>query len=167
MRYQRAFSSGVMRSMALGFDHPHPGGMVENSPAFQRRDSGERASSPEGTAEGDCLGRPSGTKSASLKACLLTIALACLRPAPVLACAACYGQSDSAMARGMNWGIFSLLAVVVTVLASIATCFICLAKRSATLSASTNPQPAALDPSGGRNTDGSPVTDRHPPSTNH
>src|SRR5260370_20629710 len=38
----------------------HPGGMVDNSPAFQRRDSGERASSPEGTAESDCLSRPSG-----------------------------------------------------------------------------------------------------------
>src|SRR6266581_1704889 len=35
--------------------------MVENSPAFQRRDSGERLSSPEGTAGIDCFNRPSGT----------------------------------------------------------------------------------------------------------
>src|SRR5262249_39762865 len=35
----------------LGFDPVHPGGMNENSPAFQRRDRGLVVSSPEGTAE--------------------------------------------------------------------------------------------------------------------
>ncbi len=45
------------------------------------------------------------------------------------ACAACAGQSDSALAKGMNWGIASLLAVVVTVLGGIASFFIYLAKR--------------------------------------
>ena len=39
------------RPMPLGFDPHHPGGMAENSPAFQRRDAGERPSSPEGTVE--------------------------------------------------------------------------------------------------------------------
>ncbi len=57
------------------------------------------------------------------------------RPGPLWACAACYGQSDSPMARGMNWGIFSLLVVVVCVLGGIATFFVFLAKKSATLSA--------------------------------
>src|SRR5437899_5090471 len=47
--------------MPLGFEPHHPGGMVENSPAFQRRDSGEQASSPAGTAEIERLSRPSGT----------------------------------------------------------------------------------------------------------
>jgi hypothetical protein len=59
-----------------------------------------------------------------------------LRPGPLLACAACYGQSDSPMAKGMNWGIFSLLAVVIAVLGGIATFFVFLARRSATHSAS-------------------------------
>ena len=54
-----------------------------------------------------------------------------LQPVPLWACAACYGQSDSPMARGMNWGIFSLLFVVVFVLGTIATFFVFLAKRSA------------------------------------
>jgi hypothetical protein len=35
------------------------------------------------------------------------------------------------MAAGMNWGIFSLLAVVVTVLGGVAAFFIYLARRSA------------------------------------
>jgi len=47
--------------MPLGLDHRHPGGMVENSPAFQRRDRGERAPSPAGTAEIERVSRPSGT----------------------------------------------------------------------------------------------------------
>ena len=37
--------------MSLGFDSVHPGGMNENSPAFQRWDRGLVVSSPEGTAE--------------------------------------------------------------------------------------------------------------------
>src|SRR5580700_3237723 len=48
--------------MPLTFQGDHPGGMVENSPAFQRRDKSERASSPEGTAErGRRISRPFGT----------------------------------------------------------------------------------------------------------
>jgi hypothetical protein len=54
-----------------------------------------------------------------------------LWPNALWACAACYGQSDAPMARGMNWGIASLLAVVVTVLGGIATFFVYLARKSA------------------------------------
>ena len=62
--------------------------------------------------------------------CALIIGLALL-PGPVLGCAACYGQTDSPLAEGMNWGIFSLLGVVVAVLGGIATFFIYLARRAA------------------------------------
>ena len=55
----------------------------------------------------------------------------------LLACAACYGQSDSPMAHGLNGGILSLLIVVVGVLGSIAAFFIYLARRAA-----ANPQSA-------------------------
>jgi len=54
-----------------------------------------------------------------------------LHPGSLLACAACYGQSDSPMAQGMNWGIFSLLTVIVSVLGGIAGFFIFLARKSA------------------------------------
>lgn len=54
-----------------------------------------------------------------------------MRPELLLACAACYGQSDSPLAKGMNWGIFSLMAVIVTVLASVASFFVYLGKKSA------------------------------------
>jgi hypothetical protein len=60
----------------------------------------------------------------------LLLALAS-RPQALWACAACYGQSDSPMAQGMNWGILSLLVVVVCVLGTIATFFVCLARRAA------------------------------------
>jgi hypothetical protein len=59
----------------------------------------------------------------------LSLALV-LHPAALQACAACYGQSDSPMAKGMNWGIFSLLAVVVVVLGGVASFFIYLARRA-------------------------------------
>jgi uncharacterized membrane protein YidH (DUF202 family) len=53
------------------------------------------------------------------------------QPLPLRACTACFGQSDSPMAEGMNWGILSLLVVVVGVLTGIASFFVFIAKRSA------------------------------------
>lgn len=52
-------------------------------------------------------------------------------PEPLLACAACFGRSDSPMAQGMNMGIFTLLIVILTVLAGIATFFIYIIRRAA------------------------------------
>jgi hypothetical protein len=46
------------------------------------------------------------------------------------ACAACYGQSDSPMAEGMNWGILALLVVVGTVLSGITGFFVFIAKKN-------------------------------------
>jgi len=49
---------------------------------------------------------------------------------PVLACAACFGQSDSSMAQGLNVGIFALLFVITSVLCGIAGFFyLCRAPR--------------------------------------
>jgi hypothetical protein len=43
---------------------------------------------------------------------LLLAAAWLLTPLPTWGCAACFGASDSSMARGLNMGIFALLAVV-------------------------------------------------------
>ena len=59
------------------------------------------------------------------------------------ACAACYGQSDAPMAQGMNWGIMSLLAIIVTMLSGVASFFIYLARRSA---APSHAPPNSLSP---------------------
>jgi hypothetical protein len=56
-------------------------------------------------------------------------ALAAFAPSPLFACAACYGRSDSPLASAMNWGIFTLMGVVVTVLLSIGGFFIFLIRR--------------------------------------
>ncbi len=48
--------------MPLGFQRRHPGGMADNSPAFQRRDRGSGVPSPEGTAENHKFSRPFGTQ---------------------------------------------------------------------------------------------------------
>jgi maltodextrin utilization protein YvdJ len=41
------------------------------------------------------------------------------------------------MAKGMNWGILSLLAVITAVLGGVASFFVYLAKKSATVSAAS------------------------------
>ncbi len=67
------------------------------------------------------------SRAVSIAACAL-IAMGYSRPA--LACAACFGQSDSAMARGMNMGIFALLFVILGVLVAISTFFVFVARRA-------------------------------------
>ena len=55
-------------------------------------------------------------------------------PVPLLACAACFGKSDSNMARSLNAGIFSLMAVVVAVLVGAASFFVFLSRKAAAAS---------------------------------
>lgn len=57
--------------------------------------------------------------------------LALLSAPAAFACAACSGQSDSDMARGMNAGIYALLGVIGAVLSGAVTFFVVLARRSA------------------------------------
>jgi len=64
-----------------------------------------------------------------------------------LACAACYGQSDSPLATGMNWGILSLLGIIGAVLIGIAGFFVYLARRSASRMAAAGAQSGAVSSS--------------------
>ena len=54
------------------------------------------------------------------------------------ACAACFGKSDSAMAKGMNMGILALLFVVTFVLSGFFAFMIFLIRRSALVENSTS-----------------------------
>ena len=60
--------------------------------------------------------------------------LAC-RAESVVACAACYGQSDSPLAQGMNWGIFTLLGMIAFVLTGITSFFVVINRKSASVRA--------------------------------
>ena len=60
---------------------------------------------------------------------LLTLAVS-LWPESLLACAACFGQTDDKMAQGMNAGIMTLLVFITGVLAGVAAFFINLARKS-------------------------------------
>ena len=71
--------------------------------------------------------------------------LPALTPSPLFACAACYGKSDSPLASGMNWGIFTLLGVVLTVLTCIALFFVHVIRGE---KAQDNNDPAPKNPSG-------------------
>jgi hypothetical protein len=75
---------------------------------------------------------------------LLGLHLASLPSA--LACAACFGKSDSALAHGMNAGIFTLLAVIGTMLLCVASFFVFVVRRAARIESAgqlpaPNPQP--------------------------
>ena len=72
---------------------------------------------------------------------VLLVALAA--PETVRACATCFGASDSDLAQGMNWGIASLLVVVVGVLSGFATFFVYIARRSAVVAARNETAPPA------------------------
>jgi succinate-acetate transporter protein len=52
-----------------------------------------------------------------------------------LGCAACFGRSDSPMAQGMNWGIFTLLVVVAVMLSLIASFFVFIVRRQSRIEA--------------------------------
>ncbi len=49
----------------------------------------------------------------------------------VLGCATCYGQSDSDLAKGMNWGIITMIFVVYLVVFGIIGFFVFIVRRSA------------------------------------
>ncbi|MEK7707289.1 MAG: hypothetical protein AAB380_04770 [Verrucomicrobiota bacterium] len=57
-----------------------------------------------------------------------------------MACATCYGASDSPMAQGMNWGIMTLLGVIGSVLSGVVAFFIHVGRKSAKLNAGASNQ---------------------------
>ena len=58
------------------------------------------------------------------------VAALTLLPASARACAACFGSSDSDLARGASVGIFFLLAVILSMLGGVAAFFVFLARRA-------------------------------------
>lgn len=79
---------------------------------------------------------PLTLRNAAIRWSVCALLATALWPTSAFACAACFGASDSKLAVGMNWGILSLLVVVVGVLVAFAAFFVYLAKRSAAFPAS-------------------------------
>ena len=74
---------------------------------------------------------------------ILTVAIAgaiAAAPPPLLACAACYGKSDSPLASGINWGIFTLLGVVLTVLSGVLIFFVHVIRKEEAAAKATLPE---------------------------
>ena len=70
-----------------------------------------------------------------IQAIVLTIIAAALAsPTGAFACAACFGKSDSTMAKSVNAAIFILMGVIITVLIGAASFFVFLSRRSAAAS---------------------------------
>jgi len=58
-----------------------------------------------------------------------------LQPGAAFGCAACFGQSGSPLAQGMNWGIMVLLGFISCVLLGVTAFFIYIVRRANTLAA--------------------------------
>ncbi|MDA1094186.1 MAG: hypothetical protein O3A25_13085 [Acidobacteria bacterium] len=59
-----------------------------------------------------------------------TAALVVAAPAPMQACAVCFGDPNSTMAIGASWGVLLLVGVTAAVLSAFAGFFLYLVKRS-------------------------------------
>ena len=70
---------------------------------------------------------------------LVPLALA-FAPTPLWACAACTGRTDSLLAVGMNWGIFTLLGVVLTVLSGVLIFFVHVIRKEEAAAKATLPE---------------------------
>ena len=66
---------------------------------------------------------------------MLVLGVFLLLPSSASACATCYGNVDTNMTEGMNFGIFTLLGVVGTVLATFGAFLVFIFRRSAALAA--------------------------------
>lgn len=51
-----------------------------------------------------------------------------------MACSVCFGDPDSDLSKGMNMGILTLLLIITSVLAGVATFFVFLARRASQMS---------------------------------
>ena len=76
-----------------------------------------------------------GLFSARINCLLVALALGVVSSPSALACATCYGASDSPLAAGMNWGIMTMIVVAYSVLFSIIGFFIFVARRAAAVAA--------------------------------
>ena len=92
-----------------------------------------------------CSGYPQGSSLMKQKLNTLVITLLTVMNSPsLLACATCYGQSDSKLAEGMNWGILTLMVVVYGVLIGIAGFFAYIIYRSKRLARSADSEDSQL-----------------------
>ena len=73
---------------------------------------------------------------------LLTVLLLALAfcPTSLWACAACTGRTDSPLAVAMNWGILTLLGVVLTVLSGVLVFFVHVVRKEEKPSSDTPPE---------------------------
>ena len=73
---------------------------------------------------------------------LLAVLLSALTfsPTSLWACAACTGRTDSPLAVAMNWGILTLLGVVLTVLSGVLVFFVHVVSKEEKPSSDTPPE---------------------------
>jgi hypothetical protein len=80
------------------------------------------------------------TLSPAAKLMVILLFALSFSPTSLWACAACTGITDSPLAVAMNWGIFTLLGVVLTVLSGVLVFFVHVIRKEETASKDTPPE---------------------------
>ena len=75
-----------------------------------------------------------------VKTMLAALLIAVTAAPSALACATCYGASDSPLAQGMNWGILTLLGFIGAVLFGIVAFFVHVGRNAARLERTSQTQ---------------------------
>jgi len=75
-----------------------------------------------------------------VKTLLAGLLMAAAATPSALACATCYGASDSPLAQGMNWGIVTLLGFIGAVLFGIVAFFVHVGRNAARLERTSQSQ---------------------------
>ena len=75
-----------------------------------------------------------------LKTLMAGLLIAVAATPSALACATCYGASDSPLAQGMNWGILTLLGFIGAVLFGIVAFFVHVGRNAARLERTSQSQ---------------------------
>lgn len=65
------------------------------------------------------------------KAVLIVMSVVFASPRPILACAACSGRSDDAVAQGLNAAVFTMLLVLLAVMGTLVSFLAYLIRRAA------------------------------------
>jgi len=77
-----------------------------------------------------------------MRRALITMLLAAV-PRALLACPVCFGQNDSPLALGINYGILAMLGFIGSVLLAFAAFFIYLMRRARLVEAGASPSAGA------------------------
>ncbi len=115
----------------------------DNPAHCMAKNAANNSPSPGGEGRGEggrCSWFQGQTMSPAAKLTVVLLFALSFSPTSLWACAACTGRTDSPLAVAMNWGILTLLGVVLTVLSGVLVFFVHVIRKEEAASNDTPPQ---------------------------